>query len=123
MTNLPPDTTHDELVSTFSKCGLIEEDDTGEPKVKLYAKDDGTFNGEALVVYFKEESVGLALNILDETELRLGDGGSVMKVQRAEFGHKQGGSGEKEKNEVKRKPIDKKAATKRIGKMNKYTLA
>ncbi|KAK7692633.1 hypothetical protein QCA50_004266 [Cerrena zonata] len=119
VTNLPLDATHDELVSTFSKCGLIEEDDNGEPKVKLYAKADGSFSGEALVVYFKEESVGLALNIMDESELRLGDGGTVMKVQKAQFGHKHEEGGNKERGEVKRKVVDKKAASRRIGKMQK----
>lgn len=118
VTNLPSDTTHDEIVSTFSKCGLIEEDDHGDPKVKLYAREDGSFSGEALVVYFKEESVGLALNIMDERELRLGDSGTVMKVQKAEFGHKHEGGG-KERTEMKRKVVDKKAASRRIGKMQK----
>lgn len=99
---------------------MIEEDDDGEPKVKMYAKDDGTFSGEALVVYFKEDSVILALNILDDAELRLGDSGTVMSVKRAEFGHKNTGGGATG-NEVKpRKTVDKKKATRRIGKMQKY---
>lgn len=123
MTGLPTDATHDEIIERFSKCGLIEEDYEGEPKVKMYARDDGTFSGEALVVYFKEESVMLALSILDDAELRLGDPGTRMSVQQAEFGHKGStkGNGEgQEGGEKPRKTIDKKAATRRIGKMQKY---
>ncbi|KAH9048346.1 hypothetical protein EDB84DRAFT_1673143 [Lactarius hengduanensis] len=111
---LPFDATFDEVVERFSKCGLIEEDDDGEPKVKMYARDDGTFSGEALVVYFKEESVSLAINILDDGELRLGDPSSRMSVQRAEFGHKHEGGG------AKKRVVDRKKVTKRLGKMQKY---
>jgi len=68
---------------------VIEEDDEGEPKIKMYAREDGTFNGEALVILFKEYSVTLALNLMDEAEPWLGDGSTGMKVQRAEFGHEQ----------------------------------
>ncbi|KAH9002007.1 hypothetical protein EDB86DRAFT_2801070 [Lactarius hatsudake] len=112
---LPFDATFDEVVERFSKCGLIEEDDDGEPKVKMYARDDGTFSGEALVVYFKEESVTLAINILDDGELRLGDPSSRMSVQRAEFGHKNDNTG----GEAKKRVVDRKKVTKRLGKMQK----
>ena len=115
VTGLPPDTTTDELVTRFSKCGLIMEDDQAQPKVKLYAKDDGTFNGEALIVYFKEESVSLALSILDDAELRLGESHTRMSVQIAQFGHKKEGK-EMEKNS---RQVDKKKASKRIGKMQR----
>ena len=117
---LPPDTDHDELVERFSKCGLIEEDDEGEPKVKMYAREDGSFSGEALVVYFKEESVMLALNILDDAELRLGDPSTRMSVQQADFTHKhESGSTEGSADAKPRKTIDKKKATRRIVKMAK----
>ena len=115
------DTEHDELVERFSKCGMIEEDDAGEPKVKMYAREDGSFIGEALVVYFKEDSVLLALNILDDAELRLGDANSVMRVVKADFGHKASGGGGGEGQEGnQRKTVDKKKASRRIGKMQKY---
>jgi HIV Tat-specific factor 1 len=116
---LPFDATFDEVVERFSKCGLIEEDDDGEPKVKLYAREDGKFSGEALVVYFKEGSVTLAINILDDAELRLGDPSSRMSVQRAEFGHKHDStSGEAKPRRV----VDRYKTTKRIGRMQKYAL-
>jgi HIV Tat-specific factor 1 len=113
---LPFDATFEEVVERFSKCGLIEEDDEGEPKIKMYAREDGTFSGEALVVYFKEDSVNLAINILDDGELRLGDPSSRMSVQRAEFGHKNESSGGESKP---RKVVDRKKTTKRIGRMQK----
>jgi HIV Tat-specific factor 1 len=113
------DTDPEELHERFGRCGVIEEDDDGEPKVKMYAREDGTFSGEALVVYFKEDSVLLALNILDDAELRLGDSGTVMRVQRAEFGHKNTGGDAHGHNAKPRKTVDKKKATRRIGKMQK----
>ncbi|KAJ7084379.1 hypothetical protein B0H15DRAFT_784287 [Mycena belliarum] len=124
VTGLPLDTEPDELVERFQKCGVVEEDDEGEPKVKMYAKDDGTFSGEALVVYFKEDSVVLALNILDEAELRFGDPSTTMKVSRADFGHKRtdGGGGNSDAPAKPRKTMDKKKASRRIGKMQKKLL-
>ena len=113
---LPFDATFDEVVERFNKCGVIEEDDEGEPKVKMYARDDGTFSGEALVVYFKEESVSLAINILDDAELRLGNPSSRMSVQRAEFGHKGGNTG----GETKKRVVDRNKVTKRLGRMQKF---
>ncbi|KAJ8597493.1 hypothetical protein M405DRAFT_724156 [Rhizopogon salebrosus TDB-379] len=117
VTGLPSDTEMDEILERFAKFGVIEEDDEGEPKVKLYARDDGSFSGEALVVYFKEESVTLAVNLLDDAELRIGDSSTVMKVQKAEFRHKHS-SGEGGEAKL-RKTVDKKKATRRIGKMQK----
>ena len=63
--------------------------------------------------------MALALNPIDGAELRLGRMRSRgQRVQKAEFGHKQhgasghGGGGE-------RKVVDRKKATKRIGKMQR----
>ena len=44
-------------------------------------------------MFFKEDPVALAVNLMNEAELRLGDASTRMKVQRAEFGHKQQKSG------------------------------
>lgn len=90
------------------------EDDDGDPKVKLYADDQGRFNGEALVVFFKEDSVILAENLLDEAELRIGDSSSRMRVRKAEFTHKEGGG------ETQKRVVDKKKATRRIVKLQRY---
>ncbi|KAK0461115.1 uncharacterized protein EV420DRAFT_1530339 [Desarmillaria tabescens] len=118
VSGLPPDTEFDELVQCFSKCGVLEEADDGEPKVKMYAREDGSFSGDALVVYFKEDSVSLALSILDESELRLGNASSVMRLSKADFSHKNSGGGTH--TEAKpRKTVDRKKASQRIGKMQK----
>lgn len=118
VTNLPLDTELEEIVERFGKFGVIEEDDEGEPKVKLYATEDGSFSGEALVVYFKEESVTLVTNLLDEAELRIGDPSTVMRVQKAEFKHKHTGT-EANGDSQLRRTVDKKKASRRIGKMQK----
>ncbi|KAG9038049.1 hypothetical protein FRB95_002977 [Tulasnella sp. JGI-2019a] len=124
VSHLPPDSTTSELADAFGKFGLIEIDDKDEPKIKLYADEmTGQFNGEALIVYFKEESVDLAIRMLDDAELRLGDSGTRMAVRKADFTHKakDGANGGKEadgsKKEYKPRTVDKKAATRRIGKM------
>lgn len=119
VTGLPLDAEQDEIMERFSKCGVIEEDDEGEPKVKMYAKDDGSFNGEALVVYFKEDSVLLALNILDDAELRFGDSSTVMRVSKANFEHKNTNGGNSQGSEP-RKTVNKKKASRRITKMQKW---
>ena len=120
VTGLPLDADSDELVARFSKCGVIEEDDDGEPKVKLYARDDGTFSGEALVVYFKEESVALAVAMLDDAELRIGDPSTRMNVSQAEYRHKnQNGGGPSHFQPQPRKTVDKKKISKRLGRMQK----
>ncbi|KAF9452373.1 hypothetical protein P691DRAFT_829554 [Macrolepiota fuliginosa MF-IS2] len=120
VTGLPLDAEPDEIVERFSRYGVLEEDDEGEPKVKMYAKEDGSFNGEALVVYFKEDSVTLAVSLLDEAELRLGDPSTVIRVSKADFAHKSRSTGNS--GDQPRKVVNKKKATKRIGKMQKKLL-
>jgi HIV Tat-specific factor 1 len=95
------------------------EDDDGDPRIKLYADDRGNFNGEALVVFFKEDSVILAENLLDDAELRIGNSSSRMRVQKAEFGHK-GDTGNAQNGETQRRVVDKRKATRRIVKMQKW---
>ncbi|KDN49824.1 hypothetical protein RSAG8_01889, partial [Rhizoctonia solani AG-8 WAC10335] len=117
---LPPDAQADEIAARFGRFGVIMEDDEGNPKIKLYHSEDGAFNGDALVVYYKEESVDLAVTLLDDAELRLGDGGSRMKVQRAEYGHKAGdGEHAGTENGSHKRVVDKKKASRRIGNMEK----
>lgn len=125
ITHLPLDTTRSELERTFSKCGIILLDGSNEPKIKLYTDEHGRFKGEAMVMYFKETSVDLAIRVLDESELRLGEGAGRMKVRRAEWGDgmKEDEKGEGEKR-VKKKLTEgeKKELSKRIRKMEKYGL-
>ncbi|WAQ87180.1 hypothetical protein PtA15_8A81 [Puccinia triticina] len=91
VSRLPLDTTPEELKDCFSRAGLILVDEENRPKIKLY-KDDktGIFNGSALIVFLKPESVELAIRLFDDTSLRLGSGPEEdrMQVSRAEFSHK-----------------------------------
>lgn len=91
VTSLPLDATLEEIQSVFSKCGVIaEEIDSGRPRIKMYQDEQGNFKGEALVIYFRPESVGLAIQMLDETDFRLGQPGpqGPMRVQEADFSFK-----------------------------------
>ena len=85
---LPLDTTAARLVEHFSKCGLIRRDQlTDEPCVKLY-KDSATGapKGEGLVSYEKEESVEMAIELLDgDTTMAPGH---TLRVTPAEFTQK-----------------------------------
>jgi len=86
--HLPLDATVEEVNSVFSKAGLILVDADDKPKIKLYEDaKTGTRNGDGLVVFYKEESVQLAINLLDESPLRLGDKEN-MRVAKAEWSHK-----------------------------------
>lgn len=69
---------------------IAEELDTGKPRIKLYKNEDGTLKGDALVIYHRPESVQLAVQMLDDTDLRFGVQGpsGTIKVQEADFSYK-----------------------------------
>ena len=81
---MPLNTTVDEVAEVFSKWGVLLPDDEGNPKVKLYYDGNNNFKGEALVVYYKEASVQLAIQLMDNSEFRYGEGGNI-RVTEAEF--------------------------------------
>ncbi|KAA1064261.1 hypothetical protein PGTUg99_001326 [Puccinia graminis f. sp. tritici] len=91
VSRLPLDATAEELKDCFSRAGLILVDEENRPKIKLY-KDEktGMFNGSALIVFLKPESVELAIRLFDDTSLRLGSASDEdrMQVSKAEFSHK-----------------------------------
>ncbi|MCJ1406903.1 hypothetical protein MMC19_000973 [Ptychographa xylographoides] len=99
ITNLPLDASSEEVQSVFSKCGVIaEEIDHGKPRIKLYTDEQGRFKGDALILYFRPESVELAIQMLDDTDFRFGQGvlGGKMRVGAAEWKYKvqkEGGGG------------------------------
>jgi len=91
VTNLPSDADEEEVQAVFSRCGVIaEEIDRGKPRIKLYTDEQGNFKGDALIVYFRAESVDLAIQMLDDTDFRLGQRapGGKMKVVAADFSYK-----------------------------------
>ncbi|PSK55415.1 Splicing factor U2AF-associated protein 2 [Elsinoe australis] len=103
VTGLPKDATSDELFDIFSrKGGLIANNiDSETPRIKMYAEDDGSFKGEALITFFRPESVQMAIDLLDGTDLRTYMSGD-MRVQEADMSYKkskeyQQNSGEKKK--------------------------
>lgn len=93
VTGLPLDATVDEVAELFSrKCGVIaEEIDSGRPRIKMYTDANGTFKGDALVVFFKPQSVDMAIMLLDDTDFRFTPSGLTsgkMRVQAAEMSYK-----------------------------------
>ena len=89
---LPRDATEEELFETFKKCGVVKLDArTERPKVKVYRDERGEVKGDGLVVFLKPPSVELAVTLLDQKELRLGDASTKMTVSAAKFEAKRGG--------------------------------
>jgi HIV Tat-specific factor 1 len=93
VTGLPLDVTVDEVHEAFSrKCGVIaEEIDSGRPRIKLYTDDKGNLQGDALIVFFKPQSVEMAIMLLDDTDFRYTASGlssGRMRVQAAEAKYK-----------------------------------
>jgi HIV Tat-specific factor 1 len=93
VTGLPFDATADEVHDVFSrKCGVIaEEIDSGRPRIKMYTDAEGKFKGDALVVFFKPQSVDMAIMLLDDTDFRYSASGTPsgkMKVQAADSSYK-----------------------------------
>eukprot|EP01022_Parablepharisma_sp_SALTPOND_P014368 TRINITY_DN1947_c0_g1_i1.p1 TRINITY_DN1947_c0_g1~~TRINITY_DN1947_c0_g1_i1.p1 ORF type:complete len:498 (-),score=72.93 TRINITY_DN1947_c0_g1_i1:3959-5362(-) len=86
VTGLPPDISQEELSEYFSKCGILRVDPhTGEKKVKIYEESDGRRKGDALIQYARGESIELALEHLNESEIRPG---YKIHVERARFQQK-----------------------------------
>lgn len=85
----------------------------------MYNDDDGKFKGEVLVVYFRPESVNLAIQMLDETDFRLGQQGPLgpMRVQAADFSFKS-----QQDAPPKTNMRDKKKIIERTQRLNRYVV-
>lgn len=74
------------------KAGVIaEEIDSGAPRIKMYNDADGNFKGDALVVFFKPQSVQMAIMLLDDTDFRINASGTRdgrISVQEADSSYK-----------------------------------
>jgi HIV Tat-specific factor 1 len=118
VTSIPLDADVDEVKHTFSKCGVIaEEIDSGQPRIKMYEDDKGQFKGDALIVYFRPESVNLAIQMLDDSDFRLGVEGPMgrMRVQAADFSYKS-----QQEAPPKSSKKDLKKVIKRTQKLNRW---
>jgi HIV Tat-specific factor 1 len=86
VSGLPKDISQSEVVSYFSRCGFIRKDQrTGETKVKIYKDESGKNKGDAMISFLREESVIMAIDLLNDTEIRPG---YSIKVERAQFEQK-----------------------------------
>lgn len=93
VTGLPLDVTTDEVHEVFSRKGgvIAEEIDSGAPRIKMYTDSEGNFKGDALVVFFKPQSVEMAIMLLDDTDFRFTTNGTSegrMRVQAADSSYK-----------------------------------
>jgi HIV Tat-specific factor 1 len=96
---------------------IAEEIDSGSPRIKLYTNEDGTLKGDALIVYFRPESVQLAIQVLDDTDFRFGQPAEMgnMRVKEADFSYKK----QKDAPAVPNTK-DKTRIIKKTQKMNRY---
>lgn len=86
VSGLPKDISQSEVVSYFSRCGFLRKDQrTGETKVKIYKDELGKNKGDAMISFLREESVIMAIDILNDTEIRPG---YPIKVEQAQFEQK-----------------------------------
>lgn len=82
VSKLPLDMNEEEFVALMQKCGFVMKDlETNQYKIKMYKDKEGKFKGDALCGYIKRESVELALQILDEYNVR----NNIISVERAKF--------------------------------------
>lgn len=71
ITGLPFDVTVDEVQAHFAKVGIIAINPLDQaPKIKLYRDEGGQLKGDASLCYNSEESVEMALNVLDGGYIR-----------------------------------------------------
>ncbi|KAF2794906.1 U2 snRNP-associated protein Uap2 [Melanomma pulvis-pyrius CBS 109.77] len=117
VTNIPRDATKDEIEELFKRFGIIDQSTEGTSRVKLYADENGDFNGEALIVYFKKDSVAMAITLQDDYPFRLGDDSTKVKVQEADMSYKKHTDGQVVKEKLVRK--DKKATERHRAEMNR----
>eukprot|EP00611_Tribonema_gayanum_P022549 TRINITY_DN4544_c0_g1_i1.p1 TRINITY_DN4544_c0_g1~~TRINITY_DN4544_c0_g1_i1.p1 ORF type:complete len:382 (-),score=116.36 TRINITY_DN4544_c0_g1_i1:154-1299(-) len=85
---LPADITEEEMRDHFAKAGVIATDPISQaPRIKIYRDDTGGCKGDGSVCYVMEESVELALHVLDGSQIRAG---VFLSVSKAVFQQKEG---------------------------------
>ena len=70
---MPNDITENELKEYFVRCGVIKLDpNSGKEQIKLYRDDNGVPKGDARIGFMMLESVDMAIEMLNESEIRPG---------------------------------------------------
>lgn len=119
VTNLPGDTTEEELEQTFKKYGIIDQGADGRPRIKMYTNEEGKFNGEALIVYFKKDSISLAIRMMDDYFFRIEDqSAGTIRVKEADFSYKRNKDSDQIASKLTRK--DKKVSERTRADLNRY---
>jgi HIV Tat-specific factor 1 len=95
---------------------MIDQGLDGQKRIKMYADDNGDFKGEAMVVYFKRESVGMAVRMMDDSWFRPGEPATI-KVQEADMSFKKTKDAQEAKQNMVRR--DKKANERTRAEMNR----
>lgn len=109
----------DEIWETFKRYGMIDQGVDGKHRIKMYTDDNGDFNGEALIVYFRKESVAIAIDMMDDYEFRPGEtSNGKVHVQEADLSFKKNKDKETISTKLVRK--DRKAAERNRAEMNRY---
>jgi hypothetical protein len=86
VSGLPRDTSENELIDMFLKCGFLRKDEkTGKERIKLYRDEQGNLKGDGLISYLREESVQMAIDRYNDTEMRPG---YKITVEKAKFEQK-----------------------------------
>jgi len=112
ISGLPPNITMEKFETLVKKCGLVKPDEkTGKPKLKLYMTKEGKPKGDGLCCYLAKESIQLAEQILDQSNID----GYTIKVERAKFELKGNFDASKKKKSLKKR--DKQALKKQKEKM------
>ncbi|KAF2176740.1 hypothetical protein K469DRAFT_755462 [Zopfia rhizophila CBS 207.26] len=89
VTNLPLDAKASEVEEVFTRYGgMIDTGTDGTKRIKMYEDEQGKFKGEALVVFFKKESVQQAIQFCDDYPLRPGNTCPNMRVAEADMSYK-----------------------------------
>lgn len=118
VTNLPRDTNVHEVETEFKKYGMIDEGADGNKRIKLYKDDEGNLNGEALIVYFKKESIDLAIKMMDDYWFRIEDQKhGTITVREADQSYKHNKGSDEIASKLTRK--DKKASERARANLNR----
>jgi HIV Tat-specific factor 1 len=117
VSNLPLDTNENEIEEVFSKYGIIDQGADGNKRIKMYYKDD-KFTGEALIVYFKQASIALAIQMMDDYWFRIEEQtNGTITVKEADYSYKRNTDSEQIVSKLTRK--DKKASERNRADLNR----